>query len=141
MRCFRPRRPCAQGIGRTAGLSGGRIYCSSTCRIRSNRTSGRVCDRDGVRSERDALYSDLGESDKKCIDKSEPCIECKFRCEAEIAGLNDALSFLSGGESLIDQMSSKKCRQRHSVAYELGPPMLPNHHRIPALTDLRLHLR
>ena len=33
------------------------VHYSCLRRIRSNRTSGRVCDRDGVRSARDALYS------------------------------------------------------------------------------------
>ena len=101
-----------------SALSCGRIRCSSTCRIRSNSTSGRVCDRDGVQSEHE------GEQEKQCIE---------FCHEAEIAGLNEALSILSGDESLFDQMSSKNLLHRHSSALD--------HHRVPALTDLSLHLR
>ena len=108
------------------------------------------------------FYSYLSEPEKQCIDKSETCTERKFRREAEIAGLNEAPSILSGGESsiasalscvrtgttrvrifwwadysihhlLVDLKSNKKFLRRHSstMAY----------HRIPALTDLRLHLR
>ena len=87
--------------------------------------SGRVYDRDGLQSEHDALYFlYLGELEKQCIE---------FCHEAEIAGLNEALSILSGGDSLFDQMSSKKLLLRHSSALD--------HHRFPALTDLSHHLR
>ena len=84
----------------------GRIRCPSTCRIRSNSTSGRVIDRDGGQSERDALYLYLGESEEQCIDKSETRIERRFRREAEIAVSNEVSSILSGGESLIASVLS-----------------------------------
>ena len=47
------------------------------------------------------FYSYLGESEKQCIDKKEPCIQSKFRYKAETARLNEAPSVLSGGDSLI----------------------------------------
>ena len=97
---------------------------ATTFRLRSNSTSGRACDKDGVQSEHHALFlSYLGELEKQCIE---------FCREAEIAGLIEALSILSGGESLLDQKSSKKLLHRHSSALDLL--------RVPALTDLRFHL-
>ena len=93
--------------------------------LRNACTSGRVCDRDGLQSEHDALFfSYLGELEKQCIE---------FCHEVEIDGLNEALSILSGRDSLFDQMSSKKLLHRHSPALD--------HHRIPALMDLSHHLR
>ena len=87
----------------------GRIHCYSTCRTCSNST-------DGVQSEHDALYfSFLGELEKQCIE---------FCHEAEIAGLDEALSIVSGGESLFHQMSSKKLLHRHPSA--LDPPSYPS---------------
>jgi chromosome segregation ATPase len=73
-------------------------------------------DRDGVQSEHDAIHSYLGELEKQCIAKPETYAERKASREAEIAGLKEALSILSEGESLIEQKSSKKFLHRHSVA-------------------------
>jgi len=73
-------------------------------------------DRDGVQSEHDAIHSYLGELEKQCIAKPETYAERKASREAEIAGLKEALSILSEGESLIEQKSSKKFLHRHAVA-------------------------
>ena len=51
--------------------------------MRSNSTSERVCDRDGVQSERDAPHSYLGQFEKQCITVPETYVERKFRREAE----------------------------------------------------------
>ena len=67
-----------------------------------------MTDCDGVLSEYDAVPSYLGELEVQCIAEPEMYADWKFRREDEIAAFFGALSFLTEGESLLEQKSSKK---------------------------------
>ena len=73
-------------------------------------------DKEGVQSERDAIHSYLGELEKQCVVVPETYAERKGHHEAEIAGLKEALSILSGGEVLVQQKSRRTFLHQHSVA-------------------------
>ena len=72
-----------------------------------------------MQSEHDAVPSYLSELEVQCIATPETHAGWKVRREDEIAGLTEALFLLSEGDVFP------------AMAY----------HRIPALTDLRHHLR
>ena len=67
-----------------------------------------MTDCDGVPSEYDAVPSYLGA-------EPETYADWKLRHEDEIAAFFEALSFLSEGESLLEQKSTKKVLHHHTV--------------------------
>ena len=101
MLCPRPRRPCAQGIGRTEGspVRWSTLLQFLPCAQRQcQETSMRnlsVTDCDGVPSEYDAIHVYFGELEIQCIATSETYAGWEFLREDEIAGFFRALSFLS----------------------------------------------
>ena len=94
----------------------------------------------GMVSSQNAMrfYSYLRESEKQCIDKTEPCVESKFRHEAETARLNEAPSVLSGGDSLIASALSQlreNWDHRGRIFWWLiaRPPSYPTRRACPVL--------
>lgn len=67
-------------------------------------------DRKGVQTELDAILEYLSKINDMCIAKAEPYAEKKARREAEIAGLNEALSVLEGEAVLLQRGSRRAMR-------------------------------
>merc|ERR1719245_684204 len=70
-------------------------------------------DRDGVKSELDAVNDYLGSLDKKCTYQVESYAERKARREAEIEGLKSALDILEN-ETAFMQTSSLRGVRKHA---------------------------
>ena len=73
-------------------------------------------DRDGVPVTSRCTSVVLGRARETVHRQARDCAERKVRRDAEIAGVKEVLSILSGGESLINQKWGKKFLHRHSVA-------------------------